>query len=63
MQHRVVVTSAVDQFHVAPLPGAVDVGVAGLLDAVIIEIFEQPFAITVFIVVWNDFAVDGQQRR
>jgi len=53
------VTSAVDQFHVAPLPGAVDVGVAGLLDAVIIEIFEQPSAIAIFIVVWNDFAVDG----
>jgi hypothetical protein len=51
--------SAVDQLLVAPLPCAVDIGFAGLLNAIVIEVFEQPLAIAVLIIVWNDFAIDG----
>src|SRR5215471_12041189 len=63
VQHRIVVAPAIDQLLVAPLPGAVDIGFAGLLNAIIVEIFEQRLAIAVLLIVRNNFAVDGKKRR
>src|SRR5262249_25926010 len=61
VQHRIVVAPAIDQLLVAPLPGAVDIGFARLLNAIIVEIFEQRLAIAVLLIVRNNFAVDGEK--
>src|SRR5262249_23986255 len=61
VQHRIVGAPAVDQLLIAPLPCAVDIGFARLLNAIIVEIFEQRLAIAVLLIVRYDFAVDGEK--
>src|SRR5262249_13003995 len=61
VQHRILVGPAVDQLPLSPPPPAARIGFARLLNAIIVEIFEQRLAIAVLLIVRNDFAVDGEK--